>query len=153
MLYAYQGEWLCGEKLNYSFNRTRCYASSPFSLLATDQSALTGQTTTRLCRSIVKWCVYRICACKPHFLTRISPPKLGCGKCTEYNVLLTTEPTTPVLYVVKPPVETASVWDCYLARYCTRANAPTSYRRIGIFWLYESSRHHRFREVGRPWHH
>jgi hypothetical protein len=89
---------------------------------------------------------------KPHFLT-IWPPNLGCGLCTEYFVLLTTEPVTPVLYVVKLPVETASVWDCYLSSYCTRANAPTYYRCIGIFCLRESSRHHQFPEVRRPWHH
>jgi hypothetical protein len=35
----------------------------------------------------------------------------------EYYVLLTTEPATSVLYVVKLPVETASVWECYLARF------------------------------------
>jgi hypothetical protein len=29
-------------------------------------------------------------------------------------ILQTTEPATPVLYVVKPPVETVSVWDCIL---------------------------------------
>jgi hypothetical protein len=49
--------------------------------------------------------------------------------------------------------ETASVLDCYLASYCTRADAPTHYRCIGIFWLHESSRNHRFPEVGRPWNH
>jgi hypothetical protein len=54
---------------------------------------------------------------KPHFLTIIYPPKLGCGSCTEYYILLTTEPAMPVLYVVKLPVETASVWDCYLASF------------------------------------
>jgi hypothetical protein len=43
------------------------------------------------------------------FLTRIYPPKSGCGVYTEYYVLLTTEPATPVLYVIKLPVETASV--------------------------------------------
>jgi hypothetical protein len=78
---------------------------------------------------------------------------LGCGLYTEYYVLLATEPATPVLYVVKLPVDTASVWDCYLASYCTRANAPTYYQCISIFWLHESSGHHRFPEVGRPWHH
>jgi hypothetical protein len=97
---------------------------------------------------------YRICTCISRtFLTRIYPPKLGCGLCTEYYVLFTTEPVTPVLYVLKLPVETASVWDCYLASYCTCTNAPTYYRCIGIFWLHESSRYHRFPEVGRPWHH
>jgi hypothetical protein len=90
---------------------------------------------------------------KPHFLTRIYRPKLGCGLYTEYYFLLTTEPATSVLYVVKLPVETTSVCDCYLASSCIRANAPTYYRCIGIFWLHESSRHHRFPEVGRPWHH
>jgi hypothetical protein len=90
---------------------------------------------------------------KPHFLTRISLQNWGCGLCTEYYVILTTEPATPVLCVVKLPVETVSVWDCYLASYCTRANAPTYYWCIGTFWLHESSRHHQFPEVGRPWHH
>jgi hypothetical protein len=28
--------------------------------------------------------------------------------------LLATEPATPVLYVVKLPVDTASLWDCFL---------------------------------------
>jgi hypothetical protein len=87
------------------------------------------------------------------FLTRIYRPELGCGLWTEYYVFLTTEPATPVLYVVKLPVETASIWDFYFASYCTRANTPTYYRCIGIFWSHESSRHHRFPEVGRPWHH
>jgi hypothetical protein len=97
---------------------------------------------------------YRICACVSRtFSTRIYPPKLGCGLCTEYYVLLTTEPATPVLYVVKCPVETVGAWDCYLASYCTRANAPTYYWCIDIFWLHEISGHHRFPEVGRPWHH
>jgi hypothetical protein len=50
------------------------------------------------------------------------------------------------IYVVKLPVETASAWDYFLASYCTRANAPTYYRCIGIFWLHESSRQHRFPE-------
>jgi hypothetical protein len=36
--------------------------------------------------------------------------------------------------------------------YCTRAKAAMYYRYIGIFWLHESSQHHRFPEVGRPWH-
>jgi hypothetical protein len=97
---------------------------------------------------------YRICACTSRiFLTRIYPPKLGCGLCTEYDVILTTEPATPILYVLKLPVETASVWDCYLASYCTRENAPTYYQCIGIFWLHESSWHHQLKEVGRPWRH
>jgi hypothetical protein len=43
------------------------------------------------------------------FLTRIYPTKFGCGLYTEYHVLFTTEPATPVLYVVKLQVETASV--------------------------------------------
>jgi hypothetical protein len=102
---------------------------------------------------IVEDSEYRICAFQPHFLTRIYPPKLVCGLCTEYYVLLTTEPATPVLCVVKLPVDTASVWDCYLANYCTRSNTPTHYWCMGIFWLHESSRHHRFPEVWRPWHH
>jgi hypothetical protein len=83
---------------------------------------------------------YRICACiSCTFWTRIYPPKLGCGLCTECYVLLMTEPATPVLYVVKLPVETASVWDWYRASYCMRANVPTYYRCISIFWLHESS--------------
>jgi hypothetical protein len=86
---------------------------------------------------------YRICACISRiFLTRIYPPKLGHGLYTEYYALLTTEPAMLILYVVKLPVETASVWDCYLASYCTGANAPTYYRCIGIFLLHESSRQH-----------
>jgi hypothetical protein len=43
------------------------------------------------------------------FLTRIYLPILGCGLCTGYYVLFTTEPATPVLYVVKLQVETAGV--------------------------------------------
>jgi hypothetical protein len=89
---------------------------------------------------------------KPHFFVKNLPSKMGCGLYTEYYVLLATEPATPVLYVVKLPVDTASVWDCYLASCCTRANAPTYYRCIGIFLLHENSRYHRFPEVGRPWH-
>jgi hypothetical protein len=75
------------------------------------------------------YCIYcRICPCISRtFLTRIYPPKLGCGLCTLYYVLFTTKPATPVLYVVKLPVETASAWDCYLASYCTRPNTPTYY--------------------------
>jgi hypothetical protein len=54
---------------------------------------------------------YRIYACIRHtFLTRVYAPKLGCGLYTGYYVLfLTTEPAMPVLYVVKIPVEAASV--------------------------------------------
>jgi hypothetical protein len=89
-------------------------------------------------------CNLPICACISRtFLTRIYPPKLRCGLCTEYYVLLTTEPATPVLYVVKLPIETASVWDCYLASHCTRANTPKYYWCIGIFCLHESNRNHR----------
>jgi hypothetical protein len=86
---------------------------------------------------------------KPHFMTRIYPPKLGCGLCTEYYVLLTTEPATPVLCIVKLPVETVSIWDLS----CTRAKSLTYNWCIGIFWLHETSGHHQFPEVGRPWHH
>jgi hypothetical protein len=46
---------------------------------------------------------------KPHFFDKNLPLKLECDLCTEYYVLLTTGPVTPVLYVVKLPVETASV--------------------------------------------
>jgi hypothetical protein len=42
-------------------------------------------------------------------LTRIYPPKLGCGLYAKYYVLLPSEPATLELYVVKHPVETASV--------------------------------------------
>jgi hypothetical protein len=83
------------------------------------------------------------------FFTRIYPPKFWCGLCKEYYVLLTTEPATPVLYFVKLPVETASVWDCYLASYYTRANALTYYRYIGT----TPSIIDRFPEVGRLWYH
>jgi hypothetical protein len=37
--------------------------------------------------------------------------------------------------------------------HCTRAKARTYYRYIGIFLVHESSQHHWFPEVGRPWHH
>jgi hypothetical protein len=80
------------------------------------------------------------------------PSKTGVRLTHGNYVLLTTEPATLVLYIVKLPVETISVWDCYLARHYTRANAPTYYRCICIFWLHESSRYHRFPEVRRPWH-
>jgi hypothetical protein len=97
--------------------------------------------------------IYRICVCISRtFLTIIYPPKLGYGLCIEYYILLTTEPATPVLYVVKLPVETTSVWDCYLAGYCTCANAPPCCQCISIFWLHESSWQHRFPEVRGPWH-
>jgi hypothetical protein len=38
-------------------NTTRCYATSPFCLLAKDFSALTGSITTGLCRDsdMIKW--------------------------------------------------------------------------------------------------
>jgi hypothetical protein len=109
------------------------------------------QTATNACLQSIHIPYLRVY--KPHFLTIIDPPKLGCGLCTEYYVLFTTEPATPVLYVVKIPLETASVWDCYLASCCIYAKTPTYYWCIGMFWLHESSRHHRFPEVGRPWHH
>jgi hypothetical protein len=73
---------------------------------------------------------------KPHFLTRIYPPKIGCGLYTEYYALLTTEPATPVLYVVKLPVETASVWDlsCKLLHMREYANILSVYRHVLITW-------------------
>jgi hypothetical protein len=101
----------------------------------------------------VRACIYRICACTSRTFLTIYPQKLRYCLYTEYYVLLATEPVTPVLYVVRLPVETAGVWDCYLASYCTRANATTYYRCIGIFWLHGSSRHHWFPEVEKPWHH
>jgi hypothetical protein len=60
---------------------------------------------------------------------------------------------TPVLYVVKLPVETTSVWDRYLASYCTCTNTPRYHQWNGTFWLHESSQHHWFPKVGRLWHH
>jgi hypothetical protein len=107
-------------------------------------------------------CVPYLCVYKPHFLI-IYHPKLGCGLYMDFFfketldpqmkaiILLTTEPATPVLYVVKLPVETASVWDGYPASCCTCMNEPTYYRCIGIFWLHESTRCHRFPEVRRLW--
>jgi hypothetical protein len=74
---------------------------------------------------------------KPHFyLTRIYPPKLGCSLCTEHYVLLTTEPATPVLCVVKLPVETASVWDlsCKLLHTHECANVLPVYWHNLITW-------------------
>jgi hypothetical protein len=50
-IYPNQGEWP-REKRNYSFNRTCCYATTPFSLLATNFSALTAWITTGLCRDV-----------------------------------------------------------------------------------------------------
>jgi hypothetical protein len=70
------------------------------------------------------------------------------NRCEAYarNIMsfLKSEPATPVLYVVKLSVEVDSVWDCYLASWCTHANVPTYYRCIGISWLHDSSRHHWF---------
>jgi hypothetical protein len=37
ILYPKQGEWLCDDKQNYSFNMTYWYATSPFSLQDTLQ--------------------------------------------------------------------------------------------------------------------
>jgi hypothetical protein len=88
---------------------------------------------------------------KPHFFDNNLPSKIGVRFMHGIFFLLTTEPATPVLYVVKLPVETVSVWDCYLASYCTHANVPVYYWCIGIFWLHESSGHHQFPEVGRLW--
>jgi hypothetical protein len=90
---------------------------------------------------------------KPHFFEKNLPFKILVRLIHGILFLLTTEPATPVLYVVKLPVEAARVWDCYLASYCTCANASTFFRCIGTFWFHESSRHHRFPDVGRPWHH
>jgi hypothetical protein len=74
-------------------------------------------------------CNHRFCACISRTFTWISPPKLGCGF-TRNVVLLTTEPATPVLYVVKLPVETASVWDlsCKLLHTRECANVLPVYR-------------------------
>jgi hypothetical protein len=82
---------------------------------------------------------------KPHFFDKNLLSKIGVRLIHGILCPLTTEPATPVLYVMKLLVETASVWDCNLKA--------TAHRCIGIFWLHESSRHHRFPEVGRPWHH
>jgi hypothetical protein len=90
---------------------------------------------------------------KQQFLDKNLPSKIGVRLIHGTLFLLTTEPATPVLYVVKLSVETASVWDCYLAGFGTLSNVPTYYWCIGIFWLHESSQHHQFPEVGRPWHH
>jgi hypothetical protein len=40
--YPNQSQWLYGEKRNYSFNRTCCYATLPFCLLTKDFSGLAG---------------------------------------------------------------------------------------------------------------
>jgi hypothetical protein len=79
-------------------------------------------------------CIPYLRVYKQHFLTRSYPPKLGCGLCTEYCVLLTSEPATPVLYVVKLPVETASVSDlsCKLLHTRECANVLPAYRHILI---------------------
>jgi hypothetical protein len=67
------------------------------------------------------------------FLTTSLPSKIGSAAYVRNIMSMTTEPATPALYVVKLPVEIASVRDCHLASYCTRANAPTFCRCIGIF--------------------
>jgi hypothetical protein len=46
---------------------------------------------------------------KPHFFDKNLPSKIGARIMHGILFLLTTEPTTPALYVVKLPVETASV--------------------------------------------
>jgi hypothetical protein len=84
----------------------------------------------------------RICTCISRtFWPEFALQNWGAAYARNIMSLLTTEPATPVLYVVKLPVETASVWDCYLASYCTRAIMPMLtpvYRHIFIFiweWL------------------
>jgi hypothetical protein len=48
---------------------------------------------------------------KPHFFDKNLPSKIGVRLIHGMLFLLTTEPATPVLYVVELPVETASFWD------------------------------------------
>jgi hypothetical protein len=70
---------------------------------------------------------YHICACISRtFFDKNLPSKIGVRLIHEILCLFfRTESTMLVLYVVKLPVESASVWDCYVASYCARANAPT----------------------------
>jgi hypothetical protein len=78
---------------------------------------------------------------KPHFFWQeFTLKKIGMRLMHEILSFWRVSPAMLVLYVVKIPAETASIWDCYLASYCTHANAPTYYRCIGIFWLHDSSR-------------
>jgi hypothetical protein len=107
-----------------------------------------------ICRATVDPVVPYLRICKPHFFWQeFTLQNWGAAYTRNIMSFFTTEPATLILYVVKLPVETTSVWDCYLASYCTHANVPTYYRCIGIFWLHEISRHHRFPEVERPWRH
>jgi hypothetical protein len=74
---------------------------------------------------------------KPRFFWQeFCPPKLGCGLYMEYYVLLTTEPAKSVLYVVKLPAETVSVWDLSWKLLHTREcpNVLPVYRHILITW-------------------
>jgi hypothetical protein len=93
---------------------------------------------------------YRICACiSCTFLTRIYPPKLGCGLCTEYYSF----------WRLSPRRRYCMFWNSQwrplmFETFTMQATAHTQMRqRIGIFWLHESSQYHQFPEVGRLWHH
>jgi hypothetical protein len=50
---------------------------------------------------------------KPHFFDKNLPSKnWGAAYTRNIKSFFTSEPATPELYVLKHPVETASVWDC-----------------------------------------
>jgi hypothetical protein len=66
----------------------------------------------------------------PHFFDKNLPSKIGVRLIHGILFPLTTEPATPVLYVVKLPVETVSVWDlsCKLLHTRECANILPVYR-------------------------
>jgi hypothetical protein len=69
---------------------------------------------------------------KPYFWQEYILQNLGPAYTRNIMYFFTTEPATPVLYVVKLPAKTASVWDCYLASYFTRANVPTHFDHMRV---------------------
>jgi hypothetical protein len=96
---------------------------------------------------------YRICTCISRtFFYKNLPSKIGVRLIHKILWRFNDWARDAGIVYCETPVETACVWDCYLASYCTRANAPTYYRCTGIFSLHKSSQHHQFPEVGRPWH-
>jgi hypothetical protein len=130
---------LCNISTQVTASAERSPTISPLNFVVRFYCILILKYNSKKCNSTFTCLIqtYHICACISHiFLTRIYPPKLGCGLHMEYYVLLTTEPATTVLYVVKLPVETASVWDlsCKLLHTRKCANVLPVYRHILITW-------------------
>jgi hypothetical protein len=61
---------------------------------------------------------------------------VGCGLYTEYYVLLATEPATPVLYVVKLPVDTASVFETVILQAIAHARLRQSIIGVSAYFHY-----------------